>query len=52
MFYAAVVVADAGVIMTELGRHVNQSINPVMRVALLVAFAWSFKSIPQVGTSR
>jgi len=52
MFYAAVDVADAGVIMTELGRHVNQSINPVMRVALLVAFAWSFKSIPQVGTSR
>lgn len=40
---------STGVIMTELGRHVQKTLNPVMRVALLAMLSWAFKSIPQAS---
>jgi hypothetical protein len=41
-------VATAGVIMTELGRHIEKSLNPVLKLTLKAALTWAFKSIPQV----
>ncbi|WIA37711.1 hypothetical protein OEZ86_014595 [Tetradesmus obliquus] len=41
------VVCHPGVIMTELGRHFEKTMSPVMRTVLPAAFSWAFKSIPQ-----
>jgi hypothetical protein len=38
----------AGVIMTELGRHIEKTLNPVLKLTLKGALMWAFKSIPQV----
>lgn len=42
----------AGVIMTELGRHIEESLNVAAKVAVKVTLKatllWAFKSIPQV----
>lgn len=38
----------AGAILTELVRHLEKSINPVLRVLLVGALSWAFKSVPQV----
>lgn len=34
--------------MTELGRHVEKTLNPVLKLTLLATLSWAFKSIPQV----
>jgi hypothetical protein len=39
---------SAGVIMTELGRHFEKTMSPMMKKVLPAAFTWAFKSIPQV----
>jgi hypothetical protein len=38
----------AGVIMTELGRHIEKTLNPVLKLTLKATLMWAFKSIPQV----
>jgi hypothetical protein len=34
--------------MTELGRHFEKTMSPMMKKLLPAAFTWAFKSIPQV----
>lgn len=34
--------------MTELGRHVEKTLNPVLKLTLKATLTWAFKSIPQV----
>jgi hypothetical protein len=34
--------------MTELGRHIEKSLNVAVKVTLKAALLWAFKSIPQV----
>jgi nitrate reductase gamma subunit len=41
---------SAGVITTELGRHFEKTMSPMMKKLLPAAFTWAFKSIPQVTT--
>jgi hypothetical protein len=38
--------------MTELGRHFEKTMSPVMKKVLPAAFNWAFKSIPQVSCAR
>eukprot|EP00879_Flechtneria_rotunda_P021713 GHRR01022894.1.p1 GENE.GHRR01022894.1~~GHRR01022894.1.p1 ORF type:complete len:326 (+),score=65.89 GHRR01022894.1:1058-2035(+) len=41
-------VCHPGMIMTELGRHMEKTMNPLAKVVLMGALTWAFKSIPQV----
>jgi hypothetical protein len=40
--------SPTGVIMTELGRHMEKTLNPALRFTLMAGLSWAFKSIPQV----
>jgi hypothetical protein len=37
--------------MTELGRHIEKTLNPVIKLTLKATLLWAFKSIPQVRSS-
>ncbi len=46
------VACHPGVIITELGRHLEKQMHWAVRLALTAALSWSFKSIPQGAATQ
>lgn len=39
----------AGLVKTDLVRHINEAVSPLLRRIVEAAFAWAFKSVEQVS---